>query len=253
VPLFLRERPGEKLLPWTKGAASEEAQQMQLGSWSIILKSLYSVFHLRNSLLLALLGFIILGSFNYLATLLPIFTVKALGWTDLAYSQFFATATLIGGLAGMFIGGILIDRFGKVRMMTAYFIVLIILTSALVFFKSYWVNNWFISGFMIIEQALYVFASIGMFAMAMQCCWKKVSASQFTLYMTIANLGRIVGAYLIGPFKNMFSWEYTLFAFAIMMLCALLVVRSIRIDSHVERVKDLEKKDLESQLAVVVG
>jgi PAT family beta-lactamase induction signal transducer AmpG len=70
-------------------------------------------FHLRNSLLLALLGFIILGSFNYLATLLPIFTVKALGWTDLAYSQFFATATLIGGLRGMFIGGILIDRFGK--------------------------------------------------------------------------------------------------------------------------------------------
>src|SRR6478735_2213749 len=40
VPLLLRERPGEKLLPWSTGNASPETQQMQLNSWSIILKSL---------------------------------------------------------------------------------------------------------------------------------------------------------------------------------------------------------------------
>jgi len=248
VPLLLRERPGEKLLPWSKGTTSAEAQQMQLNSWSIILKSLFSVFQLRNSLLLALLGFLILGSFNYLATLLPIFTVKALGWTDQAYSKFFATASLIGGIAGMLIGGVLIDRFGKIRMMTIYFLLLILLTSVLVFFKSYWINHWFISSFMVIEQALYVFTTIGMFAIAMQCCWKKVSASQFTLYMTISNLGRIAGAYLIGPIKKTFTWEYTLFAFVIMLAFALVVVRLIRINKHVESVNDLEKNDLASQL-----
>jgi len=251
VPLLLRERPGERLLPWTAGSASSEAQQLQLKSWSVIIKSLYSVFHLRNSLLMALLGFLVLGSFNYLATLLPIFTVNALGWTDQAYSQFFATASLIGGIAGMLIGGILIDRFGKTRMMTIYFLLLILLTSALVFFKSYWSNHWFISSFMVIEQALYVFTSIGMFAIAMQCCWKKVSASQFTLYMTISNLGRIAGAYLIGPIKKTFNWDYTLFAFVIMMACALIVTRLIRINKHVESVNDLERKDVESRLVTM--
>ena len=106
---------------------------------------------------------------------------------------------------------------------------------------------------MVIEQALYVFTSIGFFAIAMQCCWKKVSASQFTLYMTISNLGRIAGAYLIGPVKKTFNWEYTLFAFAIMMLVALLVIRSVRINKQVEKVNELEQKDIETQLLAVPG
>ena len=248
VPLFLRERSGERLLPWSTGSASPETQKLQLNSWSVILKSLYSVFSLRNSLLLALVMFIAQGAYNYLETLLPIFTVKALGWTDQVYSKFFATAKLVGGIAGMLIGGILIDRFGKIRMLTIYFVMLILLTGVLAFLNTSWAHRWFIVSFMIIEQAVYVFATIGIFAIAMQCCWKKVSASQFTLYMTISNLGRIFGAYLIGPIKNTFSWEYTLFGFAIMMALALGVIRLIRIQKHVERVNNLEVKDMESQL-----
>ncbi|MEO7523315.1 MAG: MFS transporter, partial [Ferruginibacter sp.] len=211
----LRERPGEKLLPWTKGKASTETQNMQIGSWSDIFKSLYKVFTLRNSLLLAVTAFFTQGACNYLDTLIPIFTVQALGWTDKAYSQFYATASLIGGIGGMLIGGILIDKFGKIRMLNIYFFLMISLVSSLVFLKIYWVHSWFISGFMIIYQILYVFCTIGIFATAMQCCWKKVSATQFTLYMTIGNLGRIFGAKLIGPITANFSWGYTLLAFAV--------------------------------------
>ena len=46
--------------------------------------------------------------------ILPVFTVQELGWTDVDYSQMFATTTLISGLLGMFIGGAMIDIFGKI-------------------------------------------------------------------------------------------------------------------------------------------
>jgi PAT family beta-lactamase induction signal transducer AmpG len=242
VPLLLRERSGEKLLPWTKGAASPETKHMQLESWAIIFKSLYSVFSLRNSLLLGVIIFITQGSQNYMATLLPVFTVKALGWTNVAYSQFFATASLIGGIGGMLIGGILIDRFGKKRMMNIYFFTLIALTTGFVVLEKYWVNTWFISIFMIVYQILYVFACIGIFAIAMQCCWKKVSASQFTLYMTLGNLGRIVGAKLIGPVKDQLDWEYTLLLFALMIALAWGLIRFLNINNHVKHVDRLEAK-----------
>lgn len=248
VPLFLRERPGEKLLPWNAGTSSPETKKMQLESWAIIFHSLYKVFSLRNSLLLGVLLFIAQGSYNYIATLLPVFTVKALGWTDLAYSQFFATASLIGGIGGMLIGGILIDKFGKKRMMNIYFFVLIVLTCGLAFLKMYWHSTWFISSFMIIYQVLYVFACIGIFAIAMECCWKKVSASQFTLYMTLGNLGRIVGAKLIGPAKDQFSWEYTIFMFAIMIAFAWLLIQFLNINNHVKHVGSLDNKYAESIL-----
>ncbi|MEO6489883.1 MAG: MFS transporter [Ferruginibacter sp.] len=243
VPLCLRERAGEKLLPWSKGTASDETKKMQVSSWAVIFRSLFKVFTLRNSLLFACIAFIVQGSCNYLDTLIPIFTVQSLGWSDQAYSQFYATATLVGGIGGMLIGGILIDRFGKIRMLNIYFFLLIALVSSLAFFKIYWVHTWFISAFMIMYQILYVFSTIGIFATAMQCCWKKISATQFTLYMTIGNMGRIVGAKMIGPMKANFSWEQTLFAFAIMIAIAWIITQFIHLEKQVTDIAEIDSAD----------
>jgi MFS transporter, PAT family, beta-lactamase induction signal transducer AmpG len=253
VPLLLTERKGEKILPWSTGAASAESKKLQLTSWKIIFKSLYRVFRLRNSLLLTAILFIAQGSHNYMGTLLPIFTVKELGWTNVDYSQHYASANLIGGIGGMLIGGYLIDRFGKRRMMSIYLFLMVLTTTALAQLKIFWGSTAFIYGFMIFYNVLITFASIGIFAMAMQCCWKKVSASQFTLYMTISNLGRIALAALIGPINSHFSWQITLFAFAIMAALAGLFLQFINIDSHVVRVNDLERKDVESEVLALAA
>lgn len=245
VPLFLRERQGEKIAPWTPGTSSPETKKLQLTSWASIFRSLYSVFSLRNSVLLALILFIAQGAYNYIETLLPIFTVKALSWTNGSYSQFFATAKIIGGIGGMLIGGILIDKFGKKRMMNIYFLSMIFFTGVLAFSKTYWSDTSFIYAFMILYNIMYTFACIGIFAIAMQCCWKKVSASQFTLYMTLGNLGRIALAALIGPITSNFSWQVSLLAFAVMIALAWLLMQFLNINKQVERVVYLERKDVE--------
>ena len=247
VPLFLRERQCEKIMPWSSGTASPETKKMQLTSFASLFKSLYSVFSLKNSLLFALMIFITQGSYNYLDVLIPIFTVTELGWTNLDYSQIYATATLIGGISGMLLGGFLIDKFGKKRMMNIYFFCMIASTVILAFIKSYWVNTTFIYSYMLLFNIVSVFASIGVFAIAMQCCWKKVSASQFTLYMTISNVGRIALAALIGPMRASFSWEITLFAFAIMIALAWLLLQFLNISKQVKGVEKLENSDIEKQ------
>jgi PAT family beta-lactamase induction signal transducer AmpG len=166
--------------------------------------------------------------------------VQALGWSAESYSQFYATAKLIGGITGMVVGGILIEKLGKMRMLNIYFGLVIVLICGLVFQKIYWQTNSFIMAFMIGFQVLYVFSLIGIFAIGMQFCWKKFSATQFTLYMTVANIGRVVGAKLIGPVKNNFSWEYTLLAFAFMMVIAWFIVQFIRINQHTKRVNGFD-------------
>jgi MFS transporter, PAT family, beta-lactamase induction signal transducer AmpG len=248
IPLLLTERKGEKIMPWTFGAASPETKKLQLSNWKIIFKSLYSVFRLRNSLLLTLILFITQGSYNYMSTLLPIFTVKELGWTNASYSQYYATAKLIGGILGMIIGGFLIEKHGKRRMMSIYFILMLLITIAFAFLKINWKNVSFIYSYMIIYNVLITFASIGIFAIAMECCWKKISASQFTLYMTISNLGRIAFAALIGPITTNFSWQITLFAFAIMTALAWIFLQFLNIDNQRESVVALETKDVANQV-----
>ena len=247
VPLFLRERRDEKIVPWTTGTASIETKKLQLINWIVLFKSLYCVFSLRNSLILSLIVFMAQGSYNYLDVLLPIFTVTELGWTNLKYSEVYGTATLIGGISGMLIGGILIDKFGKKRMMNVYFFCMVASTVTLALIKSHWVNAAFIYGFMLIFNIMNVFASIGVFAIAMQCCWKKVSASQFTLYMTIGNLGRIALAALIGPIRSKFSWEITFLGFAIMIGFAWVFIQFLDINKQVKEVEKIENSDIEKQ------
>jgi PAT family beta-lactamase induction signal transducer AmpG len=59
VPMYFTERPGEKLMPWSQGEVGAEYEQMQLRSWSQILKSLYRVVKLRSSMIFGV------GSFYY--------------------------------------------------------------------------------------------------------------------------------------------------------------------------------------------
>ena len=246
IPLLLRERPGEKLFPWTKGETSKAAEQIQLHSWKIIFKSLIKVFFLPVSLMMGIAGFSFMIGRGLIDTLLPVFTVQELGWADTHYSSIFATATLIAGVLGMFVGGALIDFFGKVRMMSIYLILLILLISALSFFKIFWSNEVFVTGFIIGFYSLLTFTTIAIFAAAMQLCWKRVAATQFTLYMAISNLGLAVGAAIMGQLKELFNWEYVIIVYILFAAIMLVMIRFINFDKHKKRVDELEVQYLEN-------
>ncbi|MCE7067026.1 MFS transporter [Dyadobacter sp. CY326] len=251
VPILLREQPEEKLLPWGPGVASSQNQTLQVTKWSTILTSLYSLFRLKDSLLVAALMFVSMGSYNYFETLLPIFAVKITGWTNTLYSQAFATADLIGGIAGLLIGGYLIERFGKKRMIGIYFFLIMSITSALILSKSLWENSTFLYGFIIVYRWLNAFAKIGVYAIAMQCCSKKVSASQFTFYMTLGSLGSMVGATLIGPMKENFSWDVTFFLFVVLLAFAWLIMYILNIPKLTNQIEHFEDTDVQRQVDTI--
>jgi PAT family beta-lactamase induction signal transducer AmpG len=245
VPLLLRERPGEKLLPWTNGEASKLAEKIQLHSWKGIFKSLYKVFFLPVSFMMGVAAFSYSVGRGLIDTVLPVFTVQQLGWADTQYSQIFATANLISGILGMIIGGFLIDYFGKVKMITIYMSVLILLAAAMSFLKSFWQNDIFVTGFIICFYVLLTFTNIAIFASAMQLCWKRVSATQFTLYMAISNLGLAAGAALMGQLKGFLDWQFVILSYVLFACVMLVLVRFINFKNHQLRVEALEVKYVE--------
>src|SRR5574338_67688 len=242
VPLVLRERPGEKLLPWTQGEASKTAAKIQLHSWKGIFKSLYKVFFLPVSLMMGIAAFSFSVGRGLIDTVLPVFTVQQLGWADTHYSQIFATANLISGIGGMIIGGFLIDYFGKVKMITIYMNLLITLVAAMSFLKNYWNNEIFVIGFIVGFYILLTFTTIAIFASAMQLCWKRISVTQFTLYMAISNLGLAAGAALMGQLKGFLDWQFVILAYALFAGIMLVLIRFINFEKHHSRVLELEQK-----------
>ncbi len=245
VPLLLRERPGEKLLPWTKGETSKDAEQVQLHSWIIIFKSLIKVFFLPVSFMMGMAAFSFSVGKGLIDTLLPVFTVQKLGWADTHYSQIFATATMISGVFGMFVGGFLVDYFGKVRMITIYLSLLILLMLGMFSLKTSWHNELLVTGFIISFYILATSTTIAIFASAMQLCWKRISATQFTLYMAVSNLGLAAGAALMGQLKNFFDWEHIFLAYILFVAVMLVLIRFINFNKHQVCVDELELKYLE--------
>lgn len=240
VPLLMRERSGEKILPWTRGTASLTAAKMQLESFQQIFKSLFKVFFLPDSLLMGVGVFFLLIGCGLMDTLLPVFTIQAVKWTDQEYSHVFSVINITAGFLGMFAGGALSDLFGKRRMMSIYLACMIVLVVGMAGLKSFWSSGYLIIGFIGTYYTLYVFLTIATFATGMELCWKRVAATQFTLYMAISNLGKATGAALLGPLRTIMPWEYVILSFAVFALVMLIVIQFLRFGSHLKRIKILE-------------
>jgi MFS transporter, PAT family, beta-lactamase induction signal transducer AmpG len=247
VPLLLRERPGEKLLPWTAGNTSPVTARLKVDSWLKIFKSLKQVFLLPNGLLLMLSVFMIITALAFVRTLLPIFTIQSLEWTNEGYARIYATSNLVAGIIGMVTGGILIERFGKIRMLLGCLLLAGLLTAFMAFSKAYWHNIYFTTGYIAVFNLLFVFTIICLLAVAMQFCWRRISAVQFTFYMTVFNMGNAAGAALVGLLRNYFDWGYTILSFSVLIFLAMLVVPFLHVNKHLQQVDDLEHAYLENE------
>jgi len=254
VPLLLRERPGEKLLPWMAGKPSPESTLLKIDSWARLLTSLKQVLLLPNGLLLSLGVFVILTAFAFIRTLLPIFTIQELGWSNESYSNIYAITTLVAGVVSMVIGGVLLDRFGKLTMLKIYLFSIACLTTLFIVSKSLWTNIYFVIGYISLFNLIFTLAVIGLFAISMQFCWKRISAIQFTFYMGLYNLGNTAGAAIIGPLRDYFSWQYTILAFSFLAILGMGILKRMHIQHHTKQLQTLEHNYLwKENLAISPG
>jgi len=234
-PLIIKERPVEKRLPWTKGKVSEDIYNLHLPSWKLIVQRLIKAFFLPISLIMGLAAFSQSITSGIIDAGLPVFTVNELGWSDDQYTQVLSSSKLIAGILGMLIGGAMIDKIGKIKMMSGYLIAMITLFITFFFLSSYWQNQNLITSFFLIYYTLDTLIVIAIFASAMQLCSKQVAATQFTLYMTISNLGMSSGSYLMGHLEQLMEWRYLFLINIVFMLVSLFLFRFIDFEKHKKR------------------
>jgi PAT family beta-lactamase induction signal transducer AmpG len=103
----------------------------------------------------------------------------------------------------------------------------------------------FVTGFIIGFYILITFTTIAIFASAMQLCWKRISVTQFTLYMAISNLGLAAGAAIMGQLKGFLDWEFVILAYIFFAAVMLILMRFINFERHQKRVDELEFQYLE--------
>lgn len=192
---LVRERPGERLLPWTRGGASADAFADRLGDWRSILGELMLALRKRPAWRLLILSLAIGLLVGMTGALAPVLMVKQFGWEQTDYAQFRSSLKLVAGLAGMLVGGLAIDRLGHGKMLVASLmgIALANLSLALFFGERGAV------AYLILYEMLLVFTFTTFFAATMSQCARAIAATQFSVTMVCGNLTMSLGAALLGP------------------------------------------------------
>ena len=231
-------------MPWTKGKPSRASAKAQLRSWKQIFKSIYKVIILPSTIYMGIASLIIGTMYGLVDTLLPIFTIQKLDWTNTYYSQVFSITSIVGGIFGMFAGGALVDFFGDKKMITIYLITIILLLFGIAFLPVLWKYDKFIYAFILLYVLFYTFLSIGMFAASMKLCWQVVAATQFTLFMALSNMGRAVGSGLVGTLNELMSWDYLLLCVAISPLLTIFFIRLINFKKQLKSIENFKIKTI---------
>lgn len=240
IPLLTREREGEKLLPWTKGQVASDAAKLTVDSWLKLFNAFKQMVVLKDVMLLISIGFCLFATLNFVRTMLPIFSIQEIGWSNLYYSKIYATSGLIGGLAGMTIGAVIIQRYGCIKLIQIAASLMVLLAIAMALFESMWIYDTVICTFIGIFCTLYTLINIGALALAMKLCWKRISALQFTLCMTAFNFGLSAGAAMLGLLRTYYHWQTLFFIFAGMISCLALFLNLINTQRHQQKVNQLE-------------
>ena len=189
--LITLERDGERRLPWSPGAAAPGAPAPShvLGLFGDLLRGLL----LPMSLLLTLGSACGRLAAGIGLALLPVFAVQELGYGTDVYSQIMAVANTGAALIGLFAGP-LIDYYGAKRAL----IVGLVGKGALVTLFALTPGLWSEHGYVLVMLGGYLLFSqvffISVIAQYMNVTWVKVAATQFAVYMSIANLARSGGA-----------------------------------------------------------
>lgn len=215
VPSFIvglfRERPGERLMPWTSGRPSAECEALQQDRWWPLLKEVVS--SLATVRIVAfLIGFVLLMiTWVQTDTISPTLAVQQLGWSSDGYSSFASAVALASGLFGIVATGFLIKSFGIVRLALANGLILIV--AALLAGSTFaaWDGDTLFVAVFVVQTVAITLVSILMIAWGMMQSNPAVAASQFAVIMAIPNFGRSAMAGASGPIIESYGYGATYF------------------------------------------
>lgn len=232
APLLLRERRGERLLPWTQGTASASARALQADNLFGIGRDVWRASALPMSLLMGAAAFVYNVATGLFDAAIPVFCSGELGWKVTEFSNLKGLGSMVGGIFGMVIGGYLVDRFGRLRVMRLLLGLYTVLHGVMALGGAGVTSRTWLGTYVVLNELLYTLVTIAIFAVAMQLCWKRVAATQFTVYMTVSNLGSSAGAVLLGPLTAQGGFPLVWAAIAGSAMLALALIRTADLARH---------------------
>lgn len=196
--LIVRERPDERLLPWTAGTASQRNLDLHLGAFWPIIRNLFAAMFTRQTLILVPALLAVTAAWGIFLGLAPLFATNIIGWEKAVYSGWAGQANLVAGLVCVFLIGAAASHWGARRLFIASALMASACAAAMVALQDHWTNPAIFIGAIFVFTALAFLRGVTTGSLAMRLCTPAVAATQFAVFMAILNLGRTIASASLG-------------------------------------------------------
>ena len=213
VPLYMRERPGEKLFPWSEDShlAFEETVSSNQNFKEIIGK-VKTAFSLKSTQLGILLSLFVSLS-HFLIPLLPLLFLRELDWSQERFNATKGGLVLIITMFGYLAGGYLGKKFGGKSVIIYSTTIGALVTAFWGLTESWWGSEFYLVFIWSLAEFMMAIVSISIYSLMMRITWSEVGGTQFTGYMAMMNLSAIIGYQIAAPLSERFDYP-TLFLIA---------------------------------------
>lgn len=195
--LFLRERAGERRLPWSEGEAHARNLAIHVGAWGPIFRNTFRSMMLPASLLF--LPVLLARGVHYgvFTGVTPLIGNGEVGWDEESITGLVGTAQLVSGIMGLMIGGWMGDYFGAKKSTIAAFAMFLVVSLLMLVGTAYWSEPSVFAAFVFSWIILDILITVVALPISMRLCDPTVAATQFTLYMATSNFGISIGAWVL--------------------------------------------------------
>lgn len=190
----IREREGERRLPWTAGESHAAHRAVQVEAWLPLLRSSFRAVLAPLSLVLLPILLVRALPFGGHEAFHPILVTGTAGWSLAEYTQLMSTVGLVGGLLALTVGGWGIDAVGAQRSLLLLFAAGAVAMAGMALAKEHWADTGVLLAYIYTSETIGVLVAVALIPICMRMCTPAVAATQFTIYMAVGNLGRPLGA-----------------------------------------------------------
>lgn len=235
----VRERPGERLLPWTAGTAAAGELAVQR-SFTGIFRGLAGVLVLPMSVVLMLAEVAMRMRDGIWVSVVPVTATQVLGYSTEQYSYLQGIMGVAVAAAGI-LAGPLIDRYGVKRLFQVGIAGSALITFIFAMTEGWWINTVYVIGAWSMASLFYQVVFVSFIAAAMAICWGAVSASQFAIYMALSNLARSVGSAAFAPIADQLDVSEQFLLMTGITLIAFALASTFNLEPHRRRLRALDE------------
>lgn len=199
----VRERAGERLLPWTPGQASQRNLDIHLGALWPIIRDIFKAMTQRQIMLLIMAFLVAMTAPGILNGVKPLFAAGVLGWEKDTFTSWSSQAQLLAGLPAALLFGFVAARWGARKT----FIIAAVLTGmaslAMLALQAHWADPAVFIGLIFVTEIVRALRLVGGGALSMRLCTPAIAATQFAVFMAVLNLGTVIGGLALGWLDGM--------------------------------------------------